>query len=171
MNCISSFVILISVVAAASPSALCDVKTDVNAMDAFGQTELIRAARSGDLKTVHELVTKKADVNLCDARGDTALMKAATNCLQRVSQELISADANVNLTNHEGRTALIYAVRSGCVRLVEELSKARGIDVNVEDDSHKTALDYALEEAHPDGGPFNDIANALRAAGGRRSMR
>ena len=52
-------------------------KGNLNAQDENGDTELILAARNGELEIVQALIHAGADVNLPNHRGDTALIQAA----------------------------------------------------------------------------------------------
>lgn len=140
---------------------------NVNATGEFGETALMGAARFNHTQVSEFLLSKGADVNLRDSKERTALMLASMNCSHRISSKMIPANANVNLTSLEGRTALIYAAIGGCHQIVQQLLQATGIDVNVVDESGRTALDYAMSAAQLEvGGPYTDIARMLRAAGG-----
>ena len=141
---------------------------DVNGTGEFGETALMGAARFNHRQVADLLLARGADVNLSDSEENTALIRAAMNCSHQISRKILAADANVNLISRDGRTALIHAAMNGCAQIVGQLLHTTGIDLNVVDESGRTALDHALYDAQTEvGGPYTDIARALRAAGAK----
>ena len=106
--------------------------------DRDGETALMAAAFSGDLRTAEELVGHGANVNTASKYGVTPLMETAGRHLP-VMQFLIRDGANVNAKNALGETALILATRANCGEAVALLLKA-GADPNARASSGETAL-------------------------------
>jgi hypothetical protein len=105
------------------------------------------AAREDRVSDLMLLLKKGADVETKTSSGMSPLMFAARNCSSRMVEILISTKADVNAIDHFGRTPLIYATRESCWRVVELLVKVPGVKFLHRDNAHKTALDYASEDA------------------------
>jgi hypothetical protein len=77
------------------------------------ETDLMRAAAHGDLKTVQQLlaVNPHPNVNALDQGGQTALILACQNPKANpdVVKALLAAGADVNLRSRDGYTALTWA--------------------------------------------------------------
>lgn len=103
-------------------------------------TELRRAAQSGDTHKVQELIAAGADVNAEDKYGKTALMKAADLGHTETVKALLAAGADVNAKRKDGRTALIFAERRGHTKIVELLKKAGATRAAMEKPDRKPAV-------------------------------
>ena len=122
----------------------------------------VREAREEDAL---RFLNKKADINSHSDKGDTALLYAARNCSVDIVKVLISKGADVKLQDKEGRTALIFAAQSSCLPVTEILMSTPGVDPFHTDEAHKTAKDYALENASLDvDGPSLDVVALLEAS-------
>ena len=118
-------------------------KTD--AVDKFGRTALIWAAKKGKLDICKQLVLEKgADINTKDCDGNTALMFAIWIGAFELVTLLVKAGADVNAKDNDGRTALMFATarRSGNSYILEKLIE-HGADVNAKDNENRTALMFA----------------------------
>lgn len=73
-------------------------------------SDLIKAARKGDVRKVDELVKKGADVNAKDKGGKTALMQAAQRGKSAVVGALLENGADPNARDKDGHTALMLAI-------------------------------------------------------------
>ena len=111
------------------------------------QSELVTAARSGDLLGVQKLLAQGVDVNTKDKDGTTPLMWAADKGHTQVLKELLDRGAEVNARNSAGEVALMYAVWSGHAEGVE-LLLSRGSDVNSTNNSGEIPLMYAAWHGH-----------------------
>ncbi len=117
-------------------TALIKAGTDVNALDAFGQTPLDRAMHAGPLKpepaddVVALLRRSGASVDLCTL----ASLGDVQGC-----HELISAGQPADTTDAHGRTALFRAVRNNQRGAVDALISA-GTDPNAAASDGQTPL-------------------------------
>ena len=116
---------------------------------------LMRAAETGDIGQVRQLMKAGADINARDQRGFTALMHAcmSDNSSGEIVKTLLEARANVNAMDKFGRNSLLWSVFNG-VRpaIVKELVSA-GADVNVRDREGNPVLLNAVAS-----GPEQDVA-------------
>lgn len=136
-------------VCAAAVLALCGSAgaADVNAVDRYGRTELMNAARYGELKKAEEQLKLGADVSVCDTdrAGDNALHEAARNADAAMTELLLAYGADPNAANAKGFRALHYAASKGNAALAE-LLLARGADVNALTSDGRSPLIFAVGE-------------------------
>jgi ankyrin repeat protein len=125
-----------------------------------GHTHLMRAALSGDIKTLKGLAGT-ADVNEKDAEGRTPLMFAAINRETECAKELLGHGADVNAKANDGGTALMLAASSGDADLVKALL-SRGADVS---GKYVETRDTALMLAKNHG--YDEIVQLLQTAGAK----
>ena len=163
-----------------------DAKFAANARFPSGKTDLMLAARSGDLASVRVLIAQGVDVNAISGTDETALSSAVVAPRQEAEliRTLLAAGANVNLGGR-WNTPLVAAVSCGDIALVEQLLAA-GADINLDAggftplmiaargrDTRLVALLLAAGanvNAAPKGGPtalMHDV-DALRTGGGSR---
>ena len=79
-------------------------------------SELIRAAKTGDLDKVYAYLAKDADINGRNSSGRTALIQAANSEHAKATQIielLLDAGADINAADNKGNTALILASKNG----------------------------------------------------------
>lgn len=94
-------------------------------------TELIIAARNGNVKKIKELLEAGADVNEVNKKGQSALMVAVTrNNILSVLTLLAHPGIDVNKSDINGVFPLIYAASKGYEEIVAELLKSPTIKVN-----------------------------------------
>ncbi len=145
--------------------ALLKSGVDANASGEFGETALFEAARFGHGQVAKLLLESGAEINARNSRDETALIGAARNCSPTIVDELLNRGADANWVNFEGRTALIEAAMGGCAGAVRLLLRVPGIRTLHQDNSGRTALDYANEGGAADlEGPFIDTARMLKPA-------
>ena len=117
-------------------------------------TELVEAAKDGDLREVERLIEIGADVNLKDEFYMTALIWAAENGHLEIAEILLDNGADVNAQNdyHDygndyGSTSLIRAAHHGHVEIVQLLTD-NGADIEAQDNGGGTGT---LEASGPMG--------------------
>jgi len=136
-------------------------KTAVAARTA-SETELHKAARTGDLALLQSHLKQGADPNVRDEAGRTPLMDAVAAGRVDVIRLLLAAGADVNARSKAGRTSLIEAAAEGQTDAARLLIQA-GADLNAYQRGWGTALKTAERTGH------NDIAEMLRKAGAQTS--
>lgn len=127
-------------------------------VDMTGQTPLLRAAISGDLKVVRLLLDHGADPNLATAGGTTPLMVAAgvswalaetydegPAALLETVKLMHSLGNDINAVNTMGLRAIHGAANRGSNDIVEYLA-ANGAQLDVADNEGRTAIDWAEGE-------------------------
>jgi hypothetical protein len=94
----------------------------VNAVDAKGNTALLRAAYHGNTKVVESLVKAGANVNATDKYGRTALHYAAINNSPDIAKILVDNGADINIADKRGVKPFDAAIAQ------KNVSVARAID-------------------------------------------
>lgn len=123
------------------------------------------ASREGRVQDARHLLEQGAEVDSRTSSGETALMSACRSCSLKMIKLLISKSANINARDFEGKTPLILASRESCVDAVDLLLKVRGIEIDARDQSRKSALDYANDNAILEvGGPAERIMSLIYKA-------
>lgn len=90
-----------------------------------GNTELIQAARDGEIDRVRRLLAASVKIDAANHVGNTALTEAAYNRRTEIVRLLLEAGANKDAANHDGETALILAVcNDGQTEIVQLLLAA-----------------------------------------------
>ncbi len=103
-----------------------DACKNVNALNPYGGTAIMFAARAGHTEIAKLLIDAKANLNIQGRyAGTTALMWAAQYGSTDIVKLLIEAKANVNLKNKHGQTALTLANENGN-REIANILKAAG---------------------------------------------
>ncbi len=98
---------------------------NVNALNPYGGTAIMFAARAGHTEIAKLLIEAKANLNIQGKyAGTTALMWASQYDNIEIVNLLIEAKANVNLKNHSGQTALKLAEENGNYEIVVALKAA-----------------------------------------------
>src|SRR5262249_29631513 len=152
---------------------LLDAGANANRANDDGETPVMRAARTGDVKVAEVLIQHGADVNVREQfREQTALMWAAAESHPDMLALLISKGAAVNarakandwpnqMTSEPrvqyrptgGLTPLLYAARSGCQPCAEALLKA-GADIDLPNPDGMTPLMMAIDNSHYELAPY-----------------
>lgn len=110
-------------------------------------SEVMNAAKDGNLKAVQAAAQRGADVKERSNKGKNALMFAASENRLEVAQWLIEQGLDVNEADNYGTTALIVASTAGSHELVKLLLE-NGADVHVRDDSGSAPLVNAVYFGH-----------------------
>jgi len=103
----------------------------VDALDGYGQTALMLAARHGHDASVVLLVDHGAALDVTAKYGLSALMLAVVNRHDGIARRLVAAGANLALQGtgapgFAGKTARVLAEDSGQVELAAEIAAAGG---------------------------------------------
>ena len=113
--------------------------------DSEGNTALITAFRSKNLKSVNMLLIKGADMNLQNKEGKTLLMVACTEENEQCVELLVDRGAESYLQDNEGLTALMLASKTGYVNIVRLLtSEENQTEVDLQDHQGRTALMHSV---------------------------
>ena len=109
-------------------------------------SELLEAARNGDLIKVKTALEKGANPNAKDKDGDTPLHFAAQEGHVKIAKLLLEHGADPNARNYHdwGRTPLHRAAIGGHVEIVKILLE-RGVDPRIADNEGRIPLDYAKD--------------------------
>lgn len=121
-------------------------------------TELMIAAKAGNIRKVHDQIKEGQNINAGCKRSiwewnKTALMYASETGRYQVVVELLEAGADPNLTDRSisedsgGKIALHYAARAGYRDIVEALISANS-KLGIVDEAGSTALMLACENGH-----------------------
>ena len=86
-------------------------------------SELITAAKDGDLETIERLPARGVDINTKDESGRTALFWAVDYGYYDIVEFLVRKRADVNITDSEGWTPLTIARRRGYNDIAQLLEK------------------------------------------------
>ena len=126
------------------------------------ESDLHRAARTGDLALLRAQLQLGADPNERDSDGRTPLMDAVAAGKISSMRVLLSAKANVNAHANSGRTALIEAAAQGNMAATRLLIQS-GADLNGTQRGWGSAVKTAERMGHP------EIAEVLLKAGAKSS--
>ena len=110
-------------------------------------SELMNAAKGGDVTAVQHVLDRGADVNEQSNKGKTALMFAASEGHTDVARLLLEQGANVNIADNYGTTALIVAATSGHHEVVALLLE-NGANPEVRDQNGSAPLVNAIYFGH-----------------------
>lgn len=121
---------------------------DVNVLDAYGDTALIKSSRNGHYQCVQILLENGADPNKPAKNKTTPLIEAAGDeDNQPILVKLLKAGANVNHHNDDGWTALIGATQAGCLSNMSLLIDY-GADLNFVNSKEESAVTYSVVWGH-----------------------
>ena len=107
--------------------------------DRPSESDLLAAAKNGDLEQIERHLRKGADVNEVNREQGTALNMAAMGNQPEAVRLLLERGADPNVRNDDDGTPLIAAAFLGNTEVVEILIEA-GADVNARNDDQSTAL-------------------------------
>jgi len=137
-----------------------DKKADLDAVDSFGFTPLMRAVRFGHVEAAKALVDGGANPNLAGGEGTPPLCQACTTGNKEIVDVLLAAKADTKVKNRNGWAPLHCAVQAGRVDIVESLIAA-GADVNATNAGGQTPLSIAQQRAN-----MPEMADLLKQHGG-----
>lgn len=132
-----------------------DLKKQVQAVDAKGDTALAIAVRTGSVEAVNLLLEAGSDVHRAVKSGDTPLHQAVDAEDEPMVRLLVSRGANPNVFSKEGRSALFRAASLGNGGLCDLLIQAGG-DVTLKSGRY-TPLSVAKRKG------FMELADRMHA--------
>ncbi|KAL5491842.1 hypothetical protein EMCRGX_G017207 [Ephydatia muelleri] len=101
-----------------------------NSQSKAATTQLLSAARNGDIATVRRLVTEgHVDVNITDEDGRSPLYASSSRGHLEIVKTLIEVGANINQVNKNGVSPLYVSIFNGRLDIVKTLIKA-GANIN-----------------------------------------
>ncbi|HVN98020.1 MAG TPA: ankyrin repeat domain-containing protein [Syntrophorhabdaceae bacterium] len=102
-------------------------------------SDLVSAARGGNIETVNMLLAKGLDVNVKDGKGYPIIILAAMNGHTETVKVLLDKGANINARGDHNSTALMLSAMGGHDETVKLLID-RGSDINAREDMGWSAL-------------------------------
>jgi ankyrin repeat protein len=123
-------------------------------------SQLIEAAKTGDLARARELLTKGAAADASDRRGLTPLIWASASGHLELVRQLLESGASVDRPATDGTTALMLASANGFTEIVRTLL-ARGANVAATRGSGADARQLALGRGHADVAALLEQARTL----------
>lgn len=118
---------------------LCSIATSCQS----GTDVLVKAVKSGDIKTVRLLIADGANINY--SADVPLLMMAIENKDYSMTMELLKAGADVNKKSNDGGTPLIYSVLTK-QEVITRVLIDKNVDINATDNAGFTALMWASGE-------------------------
>jgi ankyrin repeat protein len=138
-------------------------KTNVNVLNANGESPLMLAAIKGDLDMVAALIKKDADVN---KTGWTPLHYAASKGHLAIMNLLLENHAYIDAESPNGTTPLMMAAQYGTGPAVQLLLDA-GADPLLKNQQGLTAIDFARRASRTEAIDFIAAAVRKRQATGK----
>ena len=120
------------------PPAMAHHANDVNAVDEYGNTALHRAAESGSVTRMHQLLNAGANLEARDEQGATPLIVAVRNGETEAAERLLEAGPNLSARDSIGNTPLHYAA-AGSPKLTDRLLQA-GADPHARNNDDATPV-------------------------------
>lgn len=149
---------------------LAEMKADLEARDALGNTPLIRAASAQQWEAVQLLVERKANPEagrIQDSR--TVLMRAAGDGDLETTRLLLEKGADLEAADDRGWTALIWAAWAGRKEVLQ-IPKEKGANLDLgTDQENRTALDRALDGGCPNWAALREVEELRTSLTGPRT--
>ena len=118
--------------------------------DKSGDTPLILAIQQDyNINVIKALLNNKAEVNLKNNSGNTALFYsvAKSSINEEIVKLLIEIGADINTQNFGGESILHRLIINGNEGIIDYFLRQKGLNINIENISKRTALSYVLENA------------------------
>ena len=121
--------------------------SDINQRTTSGQNCLHLAAEGGYMDLCKKLTDKyKFDINITDNSGKSALHYCIGKENYQLFDYLVEMGSDINLRTKDGRNCLHLAAEKGHLDLCKKLADKYNIDINITDNSGKTALHYCTDK-------------------------
>jgi ankyrin repeat protein len=122
---------------------LAERRADINAVNLFGRTALMMAARSGNNLLVGVLIKLGANMNMTETQlKQTALILAIDNNKEETAKLLVTLGADINAVDAYSRTAITWACYKNMTGLVKLLIE-KGANIDLLDMYKYNCLQYA----------------------------
>ena len=122
--------------------------TDLNVVNAYGQTPLHIAAGMGQDTLCKTLIEAGADVIVVNVNGNTPLHQAVYMGQNPVCKTLVAAGGDPNIANNHGWTPLHSAAILNCSNATIRALIAAGGDPDIADNRGRTPLQLAVEKSN-----------------------
>jgi ankyrin repeat protein len=123
------------------------LQINIEAVDNYGQTSLIWAARNGYTEVVQFLLNANANIEAVDYYGQTSLIWASRYGNTEVVQLLLNANANIEVVDNDGQTSLIWAAMLGHTEVVQLLLNENA-NIEAVDHYRQTSLIWAAKNGY-----------------------
>lgn len=117
------------------------------------EASLFATIEFNDVEQLEKLFTQGLDVNAVDSDGSSVLIRAVEEELYEVTRAVCqNSSINVNYRRpSDGYSALMIAAANGHPKIVQQLLLCPGIDLSLENNEGKTAMELAkLNQPHAD---------------------
>lgn len=104
--------------------------------------DMIKAVKSGDIKSISSLIKTKEDANSALSNGKSILMLSIWEQKDNIVKMLIDKGADINAKDESGKTPLMLAVWKENLAIVKLLIK-NGADKTAKNKENLTAADIA----------------------------
>jgi ankyrin repeat protein len=127
---------------------LVDASADVNSVDGYGRTALIRAVHANHTSAARLLLAAKAHtIEAFREGGDGLVWNAISNGNVPLLSTLVRAKADMHRTSSLGWAGVYLAANQGLTRALQVLLAAK-VDADAPDSRGRTALWYAELKGH-----------------------
>jgi ankyrin repeat protein len=96
---------------------------NINAVNVYNDTALIRASHKNHIKIVKYLIEQKADIDAKNHMGYTALMKASAWGYEELVELLLKSGANPHIKNNNNQTAQDIAIKNRKQKVADMIKK------------------------------------------------
>lgn len=123
------------------------------------------AINSGDVTKLKELLKENRTLANAENELGTALQQAALTGNLEIVKALIQAGANANAGQNYGMTPLMWAINGGNKDVIQYIINLPDVDVNAQDGSGQTALNWVGFSARLSDADRAEITKLLKAKG------
>ena len=120
---------------------------DVNAIDAYGCTALLWAARAGSLPVFDFLIEQGSNIEVAGYGGMRCLHHVVNSTKEDILKRLLELDADVHAVDDAGNSAMHYAAARGFLNPLIAILSAGG-EVNLTNGQEATPLHKAVTGGH-----------------------
>ncbi|MEZ0223470.1 MAG: ankyrin repeat domain-containing protein [Alphaproteobacteria bacterium] len=118
---------------------------NLETLDEWGNTPLGMAASRNEKEICEALLNAGANLFFRNKHGSTPFMSTASNGYEELMKILIARGSDVNERDAKGETGIIHATKFGCRTGAIKILLEHGAEVDVADETGKTALDYCAD--------------------------